>query len=298
MFIRVIRGNHLRSMKLLPFIMVLIASVSTLLAQSANPNLQAMVDAEKAFIEMAKTQNRRDAFLYFLTDSAVTQGPNGPTKGKARIEQQKVTNDWLFWEVGYSDIAASGDFGFNTGPWEFRANKTDEKPVAWGEFNSIWKKQPDGSWKNALDIGISHDAPTEPVRWSTSKKPLGASKVKAKKMGAAFAAEIEFQKNLANNRKTAYQKSISPEARMMVAGHLPFVGSPKLNDFLKACPPQSNVKVLGTETASSGDLGFVYGTVDVSLTKDGKPENKKATFVRVWKFESGKWKIVLDVLTF
>lgn len=285
-------------MRLLPFLMVLSASVSTLLAQSVNPDLQAMVNAEKAFIEMARTQNRRDAFLHFLTDSAVTQGPNGPTKGKARIEQQKVTNDWLFWEVGYSDIAASGDFGFNTGHWEFRANKTDEKPVAWGEFNSIWKKQPDGSWKNVLDIGISHGAPTEPVTWSTSKKPLRAAKTSSKKMGAALAAEEAFQKEVTKRGMAAYRKAISPEARMMVAGRLPFVGSEKLDAFRKACPTQSQTKILGTETSTSGDLGYVYGTVDVTLTKDGTSETKKATFVRVWKLEGGGWRIVLEVLTF
>lgn len=285
-------------MKLLPFLMVLSASVSTLLAQSTNPDLQSMVDAEKAFIQMAKTQNRRDAFLYFLTDSAVTQGPNGPTKGKARIEQQKVINDWLYWEVAYSDIAASGDFGFNTGPWEFRANKTDEKPVAWGEFNSIWKKQPDGLWKNVLDIGISHGAPSKKANWSTTRKPLSAAKTKSKKMGAVLAAEEAFQKEVSKGSKAAYRKAISHEARMMVAGHLPFVGSSTLDAYLKACPNQSNPQVLGTETASSGDLGYVYGTINVALTKDGKPETKKATFVRVWKFESGNWKLVLEVLTY
>ena len=44
-------------------------------AQSAGSNLQAMVDAEHAFIQMAKEKNTRDAFLFFLTDDAITTGP-------------------------------------------------------------------------------------------------------------------------------------------------------------------------------------------------------------------------------
>ena len=146
-------------------------------AQKNNPDLKAMVDAERAFIQMAKDQNRRDAFLYYLSDSAITAGPNGPQKGKGSLENQSVNDAWLYWEVGYSDIAASGDFGFNTGPWEYRTHKSDARPVAYGEFNSIWKKQSDGVWKNILDIGIIHREPLRgKVKWSTSARPLKAAK--------------------------------------------------------------------------------------------------------------------------
>ncbi len=264
--------------------------------QPGNSDLQAMVDAEKAFIKMARTQNRRDAFLFYLSDSAVTQGPNGPIKGKARIQAQPIADDLLDWEVGYSDIAASGDFGFNTGPWYYRQKKTDEKPVAFGEFNSVWKKQSDGNWKNVLDIGISHGPFTEPLTWSTSKR--SSTGTRSRKMGAALAAEKAFAAELVKGRKAAYRKAISEEVRMMVVGHLPFVGSSTLDRYLDACPPHQNARILGTETATSGDLGYVYGTVDATVTKDGKSQTKTATFVRIWKFEGGKWKIVLDVLTF
>lgn len=283
-------------MKRLVFFIVLVQLVAPAVGQSVNPNLQAMVDAEKAFIKMARTQNRRDAFLYYLSDSAVTQGPNGPIKGKARIQAQPIADDLLDWEVGYSDIAASGDFGFNTGPWYYRQKKTDEKPVAFGEFNSVWKKQSDGNWKNVLDIGISHGPVTEPITWSSSKKPSNGTK--SRKMGAALAAEKSFAAELAKGRKAAYRKAIGEEVRMMVVGHLPFVGPSTLDRYLNACPPQQNARILGTETASSGDLGYVYGTVDATVTKDGKSQTKTATFVRIWKFEGGKWKIVLDVLTY
>lgn len=279
-------------------LIIFILFLPVALTAQSNADLQAMVDAERAFIKMAKEKNRRDAFLFFLSDSAVTQGPKGPTRGKARIQQQQVTNDWLYWEVAYSDISSSGDFGFNTGPWEFRQNKTDEKAVAWGEFNSIWKKQLDGSWKNVLDIGISHGSPVNPIRWATTNKPLLTTKEKARKVGAAYAAETTFQQEVIKDRRDAYGKYISPEVHLMVSGQLPFVGPARLDDYLKTCPVQGNPSTLGTETAASGDLGYVYGTVDVTLTKEGKLETRNATFVRVWKFEDEQWKIVLDVLTF
>lgn len=122
--------------------------------------------------------------------------------------------------------------------------------------------------------------------------------VKSTGIDAALSAEQTFQKELTRNRQEAYQKFISKEVRMMVTGQLPFVGASELGNYLHECPVQTHPKILGTETASSGDLGYVYGTVDVSLAKNGTSETKKATFVRVWKLEGGSWRIVLEVVTF
>jgi ketosteroid isomerase-like protein len=294
-------------MKLLPFLMVLSASVSTLLAQSANPDLQAMVDAEKAFIEMAKTQNRRDAFLYFLTDSAVTQGPNGPVKGKTRIQQQPVTDDWLHWSVNWSEIARSGDFGFNTGPWEYFAKKTDEKPVAYGEFNSVWKKQADGTWKNVLDIGIGHSAPSKPGSWEVNGFPLDTPKKQKPQKGIAnelLLIETNFQRFIGQDRVAAYKSVTVPNSRFMFSGHLPYQGPfsslhRKDSSYLVNCPQVTDYVIMGNETASSHDMGYVYGTANAHVAINGKTEIKKATFVRVWvKEHPKKWTLELDVLSF
>ena len=90
---------------------VLVFGVLTLFNSQAqtNVNLHAMVDAERSFIAMARDQNRREAFLFFLSDDAITNSPDGPVKGKDRIRSQPLQNDLLQWEVAYSDIAASGD---------------------------------------------------------------------------------------------------------------------------------------------------------------------------------------------
>ena len=266
-----------------------------------NPNLQSMVDAERAFIAMAKDQNRRDAFLFFLSENAITQGPNGPVKGKERIKNQPVKNDWLSWEIAYSDIAASGDFGFNTGPWEYRSNKIDVEPVAYGEFNSIWKKQPDGLWKNILDIGISHSAPTKQIIWATSRRPLRISKKNKSVAGGnkeLLSVEYEFLKLNTLDRKAAYKKYLSDEARINYSGNLPFTTREDKQKYVDDFPSPANPQLIHGECAASYDLGYVYGNADVTVMKDSKSENKKACYVRVWKKENGGWRIVLDILSF
>lgn len=155
--------------KLLTFLI----SIQIVSGQHFNdPKLQELIEAEFAFIKMPKEKNTRDAFIFFLADDGVTSAPGqGPRIGKKYLEEQTPNEGWLNWEPVYSDIAASGDFGFNTGPWEFRQKRTDEKPVAFGQFVSMWKKNDQGEWKVAIDIGISHGAPK-------SKHALATSSIK------------------------------------------------------------------------------------------------------------------------
>lgn len=261
--------------------------------------LTEIVAAEKAFIDMARTQNRRDAFLAFLSDSAVTQGPKGPIKGKSRIAAQPVTEDLLSWDVSFSVIAGSNDFGFNTGPWYYRSKKTDEKPVGFGEFNSVWKRMEDGSWKNVLDIGVSHGPSPEvqPV-WETTGDEFRCNCIRNPNASMVLDAETKFITELSKQVSVTYMDRLLPHTRMMVSGHHPFVGTDGLNAFIAATPEPHNYAVMGSETASSKDFGYVYGTADIRVTKDGKQEIRKATYVRVWKVECCKWKLILDLLSY
>lgn len=289
-------------MRLLKFILLLLPVFGY-----AQTGLSEMVAAERAFIEMARTQNRRDAFLHFLSDSAVTQGPNGPIKGKERIQQQPVTDDWLHWSVHWSEIAYSGDFGFNTGPWEYFAKKTDEKPVAYGEFNSVWKKQPDGTWKNVLDIGISHQTPSKSFYWKIHGFPVKPPKKQKTFKGSVnelILTETNFQKSVSQDREAAYKSVTTPNSTLMFSGHLPYRGplssqQPPDSSYLVNCPLATHYAILGNEIASSHDMGYVYGTADVNTVTNGKTQIKKAMFVRIWvKQRPKKWTLELDVLSF
>jgi ketosteroid isomerase-like protein len=53
-------------------------------------------------------------------------------------------------------MAASGDFGYTYGTFEFRSRDKEGKLVSnYGKYTSIWKRQKDGSWKVVLDMGNS-----------------------------------------------------------------------------------------------------------------------------------------------
>ena len=142
---------------------------SGLIAQnSSNPDLQKMVNTERAFANLARKENTRKAFLTYLSDDAVVF-EQGPVNGKKRWEERPQDDSKLDWDPEFADIAASGDLGYTTGPWEYRTHRTDKSPGAHGHFVSVWKKNPDGLFQNILDIGVNHphDPESHPLKTST-----------------------------------------------------------------------------------------------------------------------------------
>jgi ketosteroid isomerase-like protein len=107
--------------------------------------------AETAF---AKSMADRDlaAFTALLADDTVFWGGKGVNRGKAA-----VAADWkrffngpaapFSWSPAEVEVLSSGALGFTSGP------VLDPKGNRIGTFNSVWQRQPDGSWKIVFDKG-------------------------------------------------------------------------------------------------------------------------------------------------
>ena len=58
------------------------------------------------------------------------------------------------WEPVYSHAAASGDMAYNYGPYTYTASDAKGNiQKGYGYFITIWKKQPDNTWKFVFDGG-------------------------------------------------------------------------------------------------------------------------------------------------
>src|SRR5881409_3349983 len=109
-------------------------------------NRRALVQMEHDFAKAAATKGTRDAFLEFLADDGIIFQP-GPVNGKQFWQARTTRKGLLSWEPIFADVSLAGDMGYTTGPYEFRPNGADDKPTAFGQYFTIWKKQTDGSWK-------------------------------------------------------------------------------------------------------------------------------------------------------
>ena len=124
--------------------------------------LQAMVDAERAFAAMSEAQGIRPSFMAFIADDGILFRPKA-VKGKQWMADHPLPpsdkRPLLSWYPSFAGMARSGDLGYTTGPWEYKSDTHEAKAVAWGHFLTIWKRQADGQWKFAIDLGSSNPQP-------------------------------------------------------------------------------------------------------------------------------------------
>lgn len=60
----------------------------------------------------------------------------------------------LTWEPLQAEVSDAFDLGYTHGTFESRfPGPNGELSVTTGKYLTVWRKQPDGSWKVAADIG-------------------------------------------------------------------------------------------------------------------------------------------------
>ena len=119
--------------------------ILALLLAAAEPPMTA-IDAERAFVADAQKLGQWTAFRKYAADDAEMYVPQ-------RVNAQEFLKDLkdppasVFWWPGKSFVSCDGSYAVNTGPWVRQYGK------AVGYFTTVWKRQPDGSWKWIYDGG-------------------------------------------------------------------------------------------------------------------------------------------------
>lgn len=116
-----------------------------------------IVDTEHAFAEMAKTEGIPKAFLSFAADDVVLLRNNTLIKGKDDLrtsyEKSSTTGAGsLTWVPDFVDVSSSGDLGYTYGKYVYASTDSLGNSISnEGIFHTVWKRQPDGSWKFVWD---------------------------------------------------------------------------------------------------------------------------------------------------
>ncbi len=126
-----------------------------------------VVESELAFCQLALKSSISEAFLFYIDDNGIGVPAGVPVKkeGYAKAVAAAKKNPprpraLLEWVPFYSFVSASGDMGHNFGPYVLTVpGKDGSSQKSYGNFNTIWKKQADGSWKFAVDAGHSSPPP-------------------------------------------------------------------------------------------------------------------------------------------
>ena len=253
---------------------------------------RAMVEAERKFYQTGQEQGTRAAFLAFLADDGIVFRP-GPVNGKATWEKRPETGFDLIWEPTFAVMARSADFGYDTGPAKWRANKKEEKFSGYGQFISIWKKQKDGSWKVALDVGIENSEPTG--KSETLRTILPADSKTPADLNAAQKSRWDAQQIFAEAAKSdsaaATLASAADEIRVFRDGHFPAIGKEAARTLLTQTGGKMTVQMLGADMSRSADLSYTYGKYSQARDKGAE----QGHYFQIWQTDNaGAWKLVLD----
>jgi len=272
---------------------------TAVIAQAQTP-LEEMVKTEQAFSKMAADKNTREAFMTFIADDGLLFRPGAVNGKKWMLEHPVPPSDkkpLLAWQPNFAGMSASGDMGFTTGPWEAKPDVNDPKPSAYGHFVTVWKKQPDGTWKFVVDLGISHPQsggpqtlwhPTEKVEPSTTTVE-SAKAVKALVDRDRILSLAALEYGLAK----AFESHASPDVRVYRTGNIPFIGRSASEEALKKISGKLKSQPIGGDVSRAGDLGYTHGTYEISDAADKVVE--RGSYVRIWRNQGGAWRVVLDV---
>ena len=133
---------------------------------------------EDAFCAMAKEQGLLAAFTHFAApDVAFVDTDPRKWRGPAAVRERLGTDQpgvTLTWSALFTDVSDDGTLGYNWGRYESRRPGPKGKEVVRGGFFlTIWKRQPDGTWRYVMDAGAPDRPPTPaaPAAASAGIKP-------------------------------------------------------------------------------------------------------------------------------
>ena len=145
---------------------VLLLSAVTF-AQNSLDEASLLMQLDREFDKATAEKGVDGWVMYFAPNGSMLGDTSKPTTGlsEIRIAMEPAFNDSSFslrWHPVKAEMTIPGVLGYTVGRWErLRKNKEGKLMKSIGSYTSVWKKQPDGSWKIVLDTGNQDGPPIE-----------------------------------------------------------------------------------------------------------------------------------------
>lgn len=288
-------------MKTTVCLIALFALAATAQKPTTESPLHSMVATERAFSQASADKGTRDSFLMFIAEDGILFRPSAVLGKKWLLEHPVPLTEnrpLLSWQPTFAYVAAAGDMGYTFGPWEHKQNINDQKPSAFGHFITMWKREADGAWRFAIDLGISHpQSATPPTPWVPAPVAKTTMKVASVPVAASREELLSFdrefsQESAKHGPVAAFTKYAAEEVRLFRNKHLPFVGKGDMAAALEASIGVLTWQPEAADASRSGDLGYTYGRYEAKT--DGML-TAKGNYMRFWKKQGGVWRVVIDV---
>lgn len=251
-----------------------------------------VIAAERAFAARHQQVSVKQAFQEFSADEGVAVRPDGVKNVKEDLARWPEREDagFIQWWPAFAGVARSGEFGFTTGPASYGGGKS------FSNYFTLWKKQPDGSWKWVIDQGTGQTevAPVHPRGERVTVVPV--SVVEPMEPGAAWKELLALDTALGaamGADASALAARLAPDVRMLGFGQPPASGAVAIQAVLASRPSRITMKPEGGGVSAAGDLGWTYGYA--SWEEGGAP--RRGPYLRAWQRRPIGWVILVDNLT-
>ncbi len=161
-----------------------------------------------------------------------------------------------------------------------------------GHFVTIWRKDANGIWKVALDVGVNHSQPEKAeseIRTYVPKSLLlhsESARADLEKMQRSFAESLK------ENEAEAVINNASDDIRVYRRGQIPALGKTAAKTMLVGQDTKTTRTPVGAGASNPIDLAYEYGEYASELDKT----TQRGTYLSVWRLESdGAWKLALDL---
>jgi len=118
-------------------------------ALAADP-ADTLKEADRAFAALSARQGPNAAFQAYAAPDVTLLNAAQPHTTPEQLGKRFPPDLKIDWEPDEAVISAGGDLGYTLG----HATITRDGKVDKSRYLTIWRKQPDGSWKFILDGGV------------------------------------------------------------------------------------------------------------------------------------------------
>ena len=140
------------------------AAANPLSDTTVKPGKAILFDLEAKFAKATADGGGKAFAMWFAEDGVSLGNGQPPVHGREAIAKQATWSpkDYqLLWTPTDGVMSPGGDMGYTWGHYEGRSRDPDgNAKVTTGRYLTVWRKEPDGSWKVVLD--------------SSSEEPVGA----------------------------------------------------------------------------------------------------------------------------
>lgn len=267
---------------------VAVALSGAVLAALPQP-AQQIDDTERAFAVAVAQSGIGPGFRQFASPDAIMFLPD-PTFAATQLANARWPGE-LLWRPQYIGVAGSGDLAFAMGPSLMKAGKPSG-----GFYMSIWKRQPNGSWKFAVDHGVDMPAsiyagPPQPVT-VIATDPEGPGQGPARPGEALREADGALNVALPRGATDAFAERLDRQAVVVRTNRPVAAGRKKGLALIADSPAILEAYTLGAGRSADGSFGYTYGRARWTGPSGAQP----GYYVRAWRSTPMGWRLLADHL--